>query len=235
MRLDKELDRIRKAYDLTVEQHGRGIDPFDTLPEDFKNSSDFIAFRKEMEAKKCSSSDPEIEEYLKPASGMRFLDVGCCANLANYRLDRWPSTYYGIDISPALIRAMEKFVSRENISIGGLWVADVANLPFDDNFFDIVSMIGVLEYCTIEYCKRALQELHRVMKGQAKMVLDIPNLEHPYVSVMFQLEEYLERPNIPKSRSTFKRILTPLYTIERADDSQVMLKYFIRSTKMRVN
>ncbi len=231
MHSDEELERIRKAYDLTVEQYNKGIEPFDTLPEDFKNSPGFISFKKEMEGKTCGSNDPEIKQYLEPASGMLFLDVGCCANLVNYRLDRWPSTYYGIDISPALIHAMEKFVSRGNISIGGLWVADAANLPFDDDFFDIASMIGVLEYCTVEYCKRALRELHRVMKGQAKMVFDIPNLDHPDVGVMFELERYLERPNIPKKRKVFENILTPFYTIVRTDDSQVMLRYYVRSYK----
>ncbi len=231
MESDKDLEPIRDAYDFTVEQHNKGIDPFDTLPEDLKNSPDFIAFKKEMEGKKCSSGDPDIKQYLDPVSGMRFLDVGCCANLANYRLDLWPSTYYGIDISSRLIRAMEKFVSNHNISIGGLQVADVANIPFDDSFFDIVSVIGVFEYCTIEYCKKALQELHRVMKNYAKMVLDIPNLEHPHINIMFQLEEYLGRPNIPKTRSAFESILTLLYAIERTDDSQVMLKYYVRSSK----
>ena len=34
MHSDEELERIRKAYDLTVEQYNKGIEPFDTLPED---------------------------------------------------------------------------------------------------------------------------------------------------------------------------------------------------------
>jgi hypothetical protein len=60
------------------------------------------------------------------------------------------------------------------------------------------------------------------------MVFDIPNLTHPYVETMFRLEECLGRPNIPKDREQFEDVVQPLFKIERIDDSQVMVKYFVR-------
>lgn len=162
---------------------------------------------------------------------MRFLDAGCCANLANYRLDKWQSIYYGVDISPNLIDAMRNFVKQKNISIGGLWVADITKLPFEDNFFDIAAVIGVFEYCTLEYIKESLVELNRVLKPKAKLVLDIPNLEQPDINLMFKIEEFSGRPNIPNSKSAFGKILKPLFTIERIDDSRMMIKYFVRAIK----
>jgi ubiquinone/menaquinone biosynthesis C-methylase UbiE len=136
-----------------------------------------------------------------------------------------------VDISPRLIQAMRGFVAREHISIGGLWVADLSKLPFDDHFFDIAAAIGVLEYCTLGYIHSSLSELNRVSKPQTKMVLDIPNQEHPHFRVMLKLEEYLGRPNIPHPRSAFEAILRPLFSIERVDDSRVMLKYFVQTIK----
>jgi len=132
--MDKQLERIRKAYNLTVEQYKKGINSFDGIPEEIRNSSgfkDIIA-----DKGKLNSSAPDIKEYLNPESGMRFLDAGCCANLANYRLDN-----------------------------------------------------------------------------------------------MFKLEEYLGRPNIPKSRSAFEQIMGSLFLVERVDDSRVMLNYFVRTIK----
>jgi len=76
-----------------------------------------------------------------------------------------------------------------------------------------------------------LAELNRVLKPQAKMVLDIPNLEHPDVNLMFKIEEFLGRPNIPNSRESFEEVLKPLFSIERLDDSRVMIKYFIHNLK----
>lgn len=189
--MDKQLEYTRRAYDLTVEQYEKDVDPLDGIPEELKNSPDFKSMIRDKD--KLNSSAPDIKEYLKPKPGMRFLDAGCCANLANYRLDRWRSTYYGVDISPALINAMKNFVAWNNISIGGLWVSDISRLPFDDNFFDIAAVIGVLQYCTLKYIKASLFELNRVLKPKAKMVLDIPNQKHPHLRIILKLEEYLGR------------------------------------------
>ena len=46
-----------------------------------------------------------------------------------------------------------------------------------------------------------------------------------------KLEEYLGRPNIPKSRAEFESLLAPLFTTIKVDDSCVMLKYFVTAKK----
>ena len=228
-RMDRQLDRIRKAYDLTVEQYRKGINPLDALPEEIKNSPGYQALMADKGT--LGSAAPDIRKYLAPKPGMRFLDAGCSANLVNYRLDRWPSTYYGVDISPELIGAMKGFISREGISVGGLSLAEISKLPFEDNFFDIAAVIGVLEYCTLDYIKRALAELNRVMKPGAWVVLDIPNRNHPYAKDMALLEKHLARPNFLHSRVKFERLLAPLFSTEQVDDSRVMIKYFLRAIK----
>jgi SAM-dependent methyltransferase len=223
--IERQLEQVRRAYDLTVEQYHSGTDWLAQVPEGFKNSPEFLALMQEP----CNSGAAENRQYLTPQPGMRFLDAGCCANLANHRLDQWPSTYYGVDISPALIEAMQGFAASHQISTGALHVAEVTDLPFDADFFDIADVIGVLEYCTLDYTERALVELNRVLKPGARMVVDIPNLAHPLVETMFQLENYLGRPNVPKPQAAFERLLTPLFAIDHADNSHVMLKYFVRA------
>ncbi len=227
--MEEHLERIRKVYDLTVELHNKGINPLYNVPEEIKNSN---GYKHLISAKNLlNSGAADIREYLNPARGMYFLDAGCSANLANYRLDRWPSTYYGIDISPRLIQAMKDYVNRNNLSIGGLWVADVSKMPFEDGFFNIATMIGVLEYCTVEYIKQTLYEVNRVLKSGAKAVLDIPNKEHPHIGDMVELEKYLERPNFLHPREKFEELLKKLFIIEGIDDSKVMIKYFVRAIK----
>ena len=220
----KQFYLIRKAYDRTVEQYMKGVDPLDSVPDDIANLPGYVEITNNND---LSSGAPDIKDYLQPEKGMRYLDAGCCANLVIHRLDQWPSLYYGVDISPALISAMKVFADKHGISIGALHVTDVANLPFDDAFFDIASLIGVLEYCTIEYTESALVELRRVLRSHARMVLDIPNLQHPHVQTMFKMEEYLGRPNIPKSRKAFERLLNRFFVTDRVEDSRVMLKYFV--------
>ncbi len=225
----EQLKRIRKAYDLTIEQHHEGIDPFDEIPSKLRSSPDFKAFRENTSQINCGAAD--VRDYLEPQSKMRFLDAGCSADLFNYRLDKWSSTYYGVDISPSVIKAMESFVIREGISIGGLWIGDLSKLPFKDNFFHIAAVIGVFEYCTLEYINIALCELRRVLKSQARVVLDIPNQKHPHYDLMLKVGEELGRPSIAFSRQAFDKILEPLFHIRRIDSSQVMLKYFVETAK----
>lgn len=223
--MNEQLLRISKAYDQTVTLFTAGIDPHGTVPEEIKKLPGYVEVSSDQ---MLGSAAPDIRDYLAPKEGMYYLDAGCCANLANYRLDSWPSVYHGVDISPALIGAMMSFVEKNRISIGGLYNTDIASLPFVDEYFDIAAVIGVLEYCTLEYAECALQELFRVLKQNAKMVVDIPNLEHPYVDTMFLLEEHYGRPIIPKSRRSFESLLKTSFTVDKLDDTRVMIKYFVR-------
>jgi ubiquinone/menaquinone biosynthesis C-methylase UbiE len=224
--MDDQLENIRRAYDLTVEQFRKGIDPLESVPDNIRNTDFFQSIDS---ITNINSAATDIREYLSPEKGMKFLDTGCSANLAKYNLGEWPSTYYGVDISPALIEAMKRFVKEANISVGGLYVADISSLPFENDFFDIAAVIGVLEYCTLEYIETSLQELHRVLKPGAKAVIDIPNSTHPHATDMQRLETYLGRRNFLHSRSDFEKLVIPLFRINNADDSRVMIKYFVCS------
>jgi SAM-dependent methyltransferase len=224
--MDGTLERIRRAYDLTVTQHDLGIDPLSSVPEDLRTSPGFAEFLRDT-ARWCNSGAPENREFLHPEPGMRFLDVGCAASLVNYGLALWPSTYYGVDVSPRLIEAMRSFVVGSRLEIGGLYVAELAELPFESAFFDIAGVVGVLEYWDSDYVDRALAELQRVLKPGARAIVDIPNPEHRHFESMFLVEERLGRPICRHSTTVFERLLTSRFSIVTTDDAHVMVKYFI--------
>jgi len=226
--MERQLERIRVAYDLTVKQYELGIDPLDGVPDHVKNAPEFKSFVAEA-AESCHVGAPDVRAYLNPESGMTFLDVGCAAGLKTHRLYEWPSTYHGVDISPGLIDAMRRFAASKSLKVGALHVADVAAIPFASGYFDIAAVIGVLEYCTPEYAKTALEELRRVLKARARVVLDIPNMAHPHVDLMFSLEESLGRPQYEYSQTEFETTLAYHFEIDSVDTSLVMLKYFCRA------
>ena len=228
---EEHLERIRKAYSSAIRDFLAGISPLSKVPKKFKQSKTFKAFLKKADPSTVGSAAPDIKKFLQPTSGMKCLDAGCCANLAANRFDKWPSIYYGIDFSPVVIQEMKRFASINNLKIGGLEVAEIKNLPYPNDFFDIAMVIGVFEYLPMDYSIQALEELCRVLKPGARMVLDLPNLAHPHIEIMFQLEEYLDRPNIPKSRDRFEQYLAPLFTIVKSKDTHVMLKYFVEKRK----
>jgi ubiquinone/menaquinone biosynthesis C-methylase UbiE len=222
--------RISKAYDAAISDPAPGRDSWADIPEEFLNSAEFAAFQKDADPKLTGSAAPDIKAFLAPAPGLKLLDAGCCADLAAYRLDRWASTYYGVDISPKIIEAMRTFATKEDIAIGGLEVAEVTTLPFPDQFFDIALCIGVIEYVDLEYTRKAIGELHRVLRQGGRMVIDIPNLDHPLVNVMFALENYLGRPHIIKSHRDFEEAVAPFFNTMDINDRHSMRKYFLKST-----
>lgn len=228
--LKEQVQIIKKAYNRTVEDYNKGKSELEYLPTIFKNSERFRRLIKAADV--CNSGDPWIKDYLNPVIGMNYLDVGSCANLIGYKLHEWQATYYGIDISQRLIAVTNSFVKTYKINIGGLFVAEIVNLPFVNNFFDITSAIGVLEYYEIDYNILAFKELNRVLKQNSKLVIDMPNEKHPDVLTLVEYETYLGRPrhNIPSKKEIIVA-LKKYFVIEDIDDSQLMLKYFLRNSK----
>ena len=221
-----QLKIIREAYDQTVDHHDAGLCDLDFLPEPFKKSAAFKRFQGLINA--CNSSDPSIRQFLKPRRGQNYLDIGSCINLMGYGLHRWPSLYYGVDVSTRLIRVTDSFVRSNQIDIGGLFAADVSHLPFRNDHFDIAAAIGVFEYYEIEYMQLSLKELHRILKNDGRIVIDMPNERHPDVSTMVEYESYLGRPReriIP--REEVERALADFFIIDDVDDSRIMIQYFL--------
>ncbi len=219
--MDHHLQRVRDAY-----RTGRPGELEGLIPEEFKKSKGYQEFIGDT-GRTTASNAPENQEYLSPRLGMRFLDAGCCGGYAAYQMWKWPSTYYGVDFCPSIIGAMRGVAATHNLPHGGFEVAEIVDLPYENDFFDIGQLIGVLEYCPLDYCQRAIQEMSRVMRPSSRFILDLPNTQHPQCEAMFQLEQYMDRPNIPKDRDEFEAMLKSIFRVDHIDDTQVMIKYFV--------
>lgn len=226
----EQVQIIKEAYNRTVDDYNKNISEQDYLPDEFKNSEKFKRFIKT--AQLCNSGESRVKDFLNPTGGMKYLDVGSCANLIGYKLHEWQSLYYGIDISQKLIAVTNSFVKTNRIIIGGLFVAEISKTPFKNDYFDIASAIGVLEYYGIDYFFLALKELNRVVKQDGKLVIDIPNENHPDVETMIEYENYLGRTrNTIPSKKEFITSLKKFFVIEDINESQMMIKYFLRNKK----
>lgn len=70
--------------------------------------------------------------------------------------------YTGLDLSETMLLQCRKFFRKQNIPLD-LIVGDATNLPFVDNYFDVVLNYGAINgYSNIE---RALEEMTRVVKN----------------------------------------------------------------------
>lgn len=228
-----QLERIAKSYDTSIELGMRGIDLYKQLPDYIRMDKDYPIFEKaRTEGLDSDSGCDEIREYLLPEKNMEFIDLGCCLNLMFNGYDKWPSTYHGVDISSETIQLLKDFVAKNNISIGSLHCVSMHKLPFEDNYFDMAACIGVLEYFEKDYIEEAIIEIHRILKPNAKFVLDIPDIDNPMRRLMMLIEEYMGRPDLfDLQPSVFDQILQDYFTIERVEklEAVAMIRYYLKN------
>ncbi|NVM20231.1 MAG: class I SAM-dependent methyltransferase [Desulfobacterales bacterium] len=110
----------------------------------------------------------QIERHKK---GGRLLEIGCYvgAFLNMAKQNGW--TCYGIEPSFVISDYAMKTYGI-NVFPGFLAESD-----FQSNFFDVVAMFHVLEH--LPSPRKELREIHRILKPDGLLVIEVPNIEHP--------------------------------------------------------
>jgi ubiquinone/menaquinone biosynthesis C-methylase UbiE len=112
----------------------------------------------------------EVQGFLKNKKG-KILDLGCGSGR---NLERKKGVdFYGVDFSEQQLKFAEKKAEQEKIK-AIFFKSKCSNLPFKDNFFDSGIFIATL-HCieNEEERKKAVQELYRVIKPQAKVMITV--------------------------------------------------------------
>jgi SAM-dependent methyltransferase len=111
---------------------------------------------------------PTFQKHWNLNSSSKVLDIGCAKGFMMYDMKELiPGIIVkGIDISEyAISHALEDIKPH-------VQVADAANLPFDDNEFDVSISITTIHNLEIDDCAKALQEVERVSKQGSFVTLD---------------------------------------------------------------
>lgn len=97
--------------------------------------------------------------------GAAVLDVGCGSGRDLARLRAAGAAAVGIDLSSGL--------ARHAVAHGPVVVADVRRLPFRDATFDAALAAASLHHLPDRDARRAVAELHRTLRGGARLVLSV--------------------------------------------------------------
>lgn len=219
MNIENQLKQIAKSYDRHFIEYGKkDALSYDNLPDYITSNPDYPYWKNEAESDWDDNRRIELKDYLSPVENMNFVHLGCSMNLKTKGYDKWLSKYFGVDISNETISKLYSFIGESNLSIGSLYCGSVHETPFKDNFFDIGDCIGVLEYYEKDFILKAIKEFHRLLKPNAKLVLDIPNLESPSGRAMMLIEECMGRPDkFDMSPQDFEDMIKDYFEIDDSD------------------
>ena len=129
--------------------------------------------------------------FVKPQEGMhkivklfkkngvkRVLDLGCGSGRHLVYLAKHNFDVYGIDIAREGIRIARNWLRREGLK-AHLKVGDIyKKLPYKDNFFDAIICIRTLNHGKIEWIRRCIKEMERILKPNGFIFVTV----HKHVS-----------------------------------------------------
>lgn len=111
-----------------------------------------------------------IQRYA-PLEGRRILDVGCGLGTYIKKLRAFSPDVYGVDIDP-------QKVAQAQQELDNIYLAPAEELPFADDYFDVVLLHEVLEH--VDDDQRAVREAYRVAKVGGRVVIFVPNRLYPF-------------------------------------------------------
>lgn len=166
-------------------------------------------------------------------SGMKVLDAGCGSGYGSNILAKYCLEVYAIDISQETIDwCNEKYGEVNNLTY---IKASLDKLPFEDNEFDCIVNLEVIEHVNKEIQEAFLQEAKRVLKPNGILIMSTPNkrvytdesnYKNPYHVCEFYPDEF--RRFLEVEFSSVKMYNQELFMVssifdERKDENYVRL------------
>ncbi|MDA9018566.1 class I SAM-dependent methyltransferase [Flavobacteriaceae bacterium] len=131
----------------------------------------------------------------------------------------------GIDYSEVAIRKLKEFDNSLNAVYG-----DVTEIPFENDSFDTYLSFGTLEHLEkISDLKKAIDEIHRVLKRDGIAYITIPNLN--FLNFFFSIKNKVINNNIIRKIFGKRRVESHFFEYNYTENE--FLKYFDK-TKFEV-
>ncbi|HWP45391.1 MAG TPA: methyltransferase domain-containing protein [Blastocatellia bacterium] len=129
--------------------------------------------------------------------GGRVLDAGCgTGDFIPELLDR-AEEVFALDFAEEMVEKAKSRIAPDERSRGVHFsVGDVCNLEFQDDYFDAIIAVGLIEY--LADVGTALRQMRRVLKPGGVLVITVPNLASPFMAY----ETF-----VPKCKRAVKRAL----------------------------
>ncbi|GAA4999147.1 class I SAM-dependent methyltransferase [Acinetobacter puyangensis] len=141
----------------------------------------------------------EFQKIVEEISGFAeskidVLDLGCGGGHVSYQLAPYVNTIVAYDLSSEMLDTVKQTARDRNLSNISLQQGTAEHLPFADHHFDlVVSRYSAHHW---QHVGQALQEVHRVLKPNGKLILiDILGSDIPMFDTFLQSIEFIRDPS----------------------------------------
>jgi ubiquinone/menaquinone biosynthesis C-methylase UbiE len=114
--------------------------------------------------------------------GERILEVGYGSGVTFLNLSEQYEEIYGIDLC-ADAKAVTGMWGQEGLA-PILEQGDLVRLPYEENMFDTVLLISILEHLKPHELATAMDQVHRVLKPNGQMIYGVP-VERPLTNAIY--------------------------------------------------
>ncbi|MFW5846853.1 MAG: class I SAM-dependent methyltransferase [Nanoarchaeota archaeon] len=117
-----------------------------------------------------------VKEFLKNSQG-KILDFGSGSGRHLIKFNNKKREYYLVDFSFEMIKLAEQKSKKLGIN-AKFKVADLTNLPYENNFFDFSICVSAIHCIPKEKNrKKAISEMYRVLKPSGKAYIGVWNIK----------------------------------------------------------
>lgn len=119
--------------------------------------------------------DPYFIPFIEVMTGKKILDAGCGAGPWSILAAQYGAQVFAIDLQAGMVeRAMQDAYKAGVLQKINFTTGSVAQLPYEDNFFDAAISINVACCLPQDIFVKQMQELYRVLKPGGVVVITLP-------------------------------------------------------------
>jgi ubiquinone/menaquinone biosynthesis C-methylase UbiE len=141
-------------------------------------------------------------QYVKPNS--KILEIGCgTGNILTYISKEKNCDCYGIDISSDSEEVIKYFEKNRGTKIHFM-IGDGFNVPYPDNYFDVVYSEGVIEHFNNQEIIKMVDEHVRVCRPDGIIIISVPNQFNIFLTIAKKVMGHSYPHNPEKSYTIFE-------------------------------
>lgn len=119
--------------------------------------------------------------------GGRVLEVGFGSGVTFLNLSQMYEEIHGLDLNAPTEQVASLFKAKQIYT--HLQNGSVLSMPYENDLFDTVLLISILEHLKPSELVQAFEEIRRVLKPEGQVVYGVP-IERPFMVFMFRLLGY---------------------------------------------